>query len=162
MIEPFGSHYLSPTKEFRKLSVLLSIHDAPEISQHAIGKDTHLSSSMVNNYIKKFKQDGLITVTGNTNRTQQYHLTRDGHRELRESLLSYSTEIVQLFGSVKLEISKILEGYYDEGIRTIALFGAAETAEVTHAAIKKTHLVIIGVVDSDKEKHGKRKPIRRN
>ena len=155
MIKPFAAHYLSPTKEFRRFSVLLSIHDAPEKSQHAIGKHTHLSSSMVNNYIKKFKQEGLITVTGNTNRTQRYYLTRKGHQALRESLLSYSTEIVQLFGSVKQEIAKILEGYYEDGIRTIALFGAAETAEVAHAAIKKTPLVMIGVVDSDAEKHGK-------
>ena len=155
MIKPFDTHYLSPTKEFRRFSVLLTIHDSPESSQHAIGRHAHLSSSMVNNYIKKFKQEGLITVTGNTNRTQRYHLTRKGHQILRESLLSYSTEIVQLFGSVKQEIAKILHGYYEEGIRTIALFGAAETAEVAHAAIKKTQLVIIGVVDSDKEKHGK-------
>ena len=155
MIKPFDTHYLSPTKEFRRFSVLLTIHDSPESSQHAIGRHAHLSSSMVNNYIKKFKQEGLITVTGNTNRTQRYHLTRKGHQTLRESLLSYSTEIVQLFGSVKLEIARILEGYYEEGIRTIALFGAAETAEVTHAAIKKTQLVMIGVVDSDPQKHGK-------
>ena len=155
MIKPFGSKYLSPTKAFRRFSVLLSIHDAPESSQHVIGKHTHLSSSMVNNYIKQFKQEELITVTGKTNRTQRYHLTSEGHQALRKSLLAYSTEIVQLFGSVKMEIAKILFGYYEEGIRTIALFGAAETAEVTHAAIKETQLVMIGVVDSDKKKHGK-------
>ncbi|HIJ54523.1 MAG TPA: MarR family transcriptional regulator [Deltaproteobacteria bacterium] len=155
MIKPFGTHYLSPTKEFRRFSVLLSIHDTPDTSQHTIGKNAHLSSSMVNNYIKQFKGEGLITVSGNTNRTQRYHLTREGHQALRESLLSYSTEIVQLFGSVKQEIAKILGGYYEEGIRTIALFGAAETAEVAHAAIKKTQLVMIGVVDSDPQKQGK-------
>ena len=155
MIKPFGSQYLSPTKEFRKFSLLLSIHHAPENSQHAIGKHTHLSSSMVNNYIKRFKQEGLITVSGKTNRTQRYHLTREGRQTLRDSLLSYSTEIVQLFGSIKQEIAKILEGYYEEGIRTVALFGAAETAEVAHAAIKKTRLVMIGVVDSDPKKHGR-------
>jgi len=155
MIEPFAAHYLSPTKEFRRFSVLLSIHGAPENSQHVIGKHAHLSSSMVNNYIKQFKEEELISVKGNTNRTQRYYLTRKGHQVLRESLLSYSTEIMQLFGSVKREIAKILNGYYEEGIRTIALFGAAETAEVAHAAIKKTPLVMIGVVDSDAAKHGK-------
>ena len=155
MIKPFSVHYLSPTKAFRKFSLLLAIHEAPTSSQHSIGKDTHLSSSMVNNYIKQFKTEKLITVTGNTNRTQQYYLTHKGNQALRDSLLAYSTEIVQLFGSVKNEIAKILVGYYNEGIRTIVLFGAAETAEVAHAAIKKTSLVMIGVVDSDKKKHGK-------
>lgn len=155
MIYPFNSRFLSPTKAFRRLSVMLSTYEAPNQSQHATGRQTHLSSSMVNNYIKSLGREGLMTVSGNTNRTQSYHLTDLGKNVLRESLLEYSAEVVRLYGAVKMELSKILQGFYDEGIRTIALFGVAETAEVVHAAIKNTNLVIIGVVDSDCEKQGK-------
>jgi DNA-binding MarR family transcriptional regulator len=155
MIRSLHSEFLSPTKKSRRLSVLLAIHDAPESSQHTIGKNTRMSSSMVNNYIKQLKGEGLITISGDTNRTQSYHLTADGQQMLRGSLLHYSADIVQLYGSVKREIAKILSGFYEEGVRTVVLFGAAETAEVVHLAIKKTHLVVIGVVDSDAKKHGK-------
>jgi predicted transcriptional regulator len=135
--------------------MLLSIHNSPKASQHQIAKGTHLSSSMVNNYIKVLKDEQLITISGKTNRTQSYHLTDSGMDDLKESLLSYSAEIVQLYASVKHKISQILNGFYDEGIRTIVLFGVAETAEVVHAALKDTRLVMIGVVDSDVAKHGK-------
>ena len=135
--------------------MLQAIHDEPESSQHAIGKTTRLSSSMVNNYIKRLKEEGLITISGDTNRTQSYHLTSDGQKDLRQALLHYSADIVQLYGSVKREIGRILTGFYREGIRTIVLFGAAETAEVVHLAIKETQLVMIGVVDSDVSKHNK-------
>lgn len=155
MISPFNSKFLSPTKLFRRLSVMLAINDAPKKSQHAIGRETHLSSSMVNNYIKKFKTENLITVSGKTNRTHNYHLTEKGKGILREALLSYSAEIVQMYGSVKREIAAILGGFYGEGIRTVVLFGAAETAEVVHAALKETDLDMIGVVDSDPSKQGK-------
>lgn len=155
MIKPFQSDFLSPTKKARRLSLLLTMHNAPSTSQHAIGKHTRLSSSMVNNYIRSFKEEGLLTVAGDTNRTQSYHLTASGERALRETLIQYSTDIVQLMGSVKREIANILNTYYDEGIRTVVLFGAAETAEVVHLAIKETQLVMIGVVDSDASKHGK-------
>lgn len=155
MISPFNSRFFSPTKAFRRLSVMLSIQDAPSKSQHAIGRETHLSSSMVNNYIKILEQEGYITVSGETNRTQRYYLTVPGRNLLREDFLAYSAEIVRLYGAVKLEISKILQEFYDEGIRTVALFGVAETAEVVNAAIKHTDLVIIGVVDSDVNKQGK-------
>ena len=154
-MKPFKSEFLSPTKESRRLSVLLAIHDAPEGSQHTIGKTTGLSSSMVNNYIKSLKSEHLITISGDTNRTQSYHLSESGQQYLRDVLLHYSTDIVQLYGSVKREIAKILNEFYDEGIRTIVLFGAAETAEVVHLAIKQTQLIMIGVVDSDKSKHGR-------
>jgi len=155
MIQSICTRFLSPTKTLRRLSVLLTIHSSPESSQHTIGRNTALSSSMVNNYIKRFKQEGLITVSGRTNRTQSYHLTSAGEKTLRELLLSYSTDIVQLSGSVKREMAKILNNYYEDGIRTVALFGAADTAELVHSAIKETPLVMIGIVDSDTAKHGK-------
>jgi predicted transcriptional regulator len=134
---------------------MLAINDSPTISQHAIGRQTHLSSSMVNNYIKMFKREGLLRVLGNTNRTQSYHLTEQGGKLLRNSLLSYSAEIVQMYGTVKRELTNILDGFYKEGIRTVVLYGAAETAEIVYEALKDTELVVIGVVDSDKAKHGR-------
>ena len=155
MIKPFELEFLSPTKQSRLLSVLFSIYDEPDTSQHKIAADTHLSSSMVNNYIKLLKQEGFITVIGKTNRTQQYHLSDSGRFMLRQSLLDYSAEIVRLYGTVKNEIANILRAFYDEGIRTIVLFGVAETAEIVYAAAKRTSLVIIGVVDSDDSKQGR-------
>jgi len=110
---------------------------------------------MVNNYIKSLAGEGLISVNGETNRTKRYHLTPCGRDELRKSLISYSAEIVQLFGAVKREIAQILNKWYQDGIRTLALFGAAETAEVVYAAIQETPLVVIGIVDSDETKQGK-------
>jgi DNA-binding MarR family transcriptional regulator len=154
MLKPFPFKYISPTKYTRCLSVLLSIHNTPDISQHKIAKRSNLSSSMVNNYIKQLKQANIITVEGETNRTLSYHLTPQGQNKLNEALASFSVEIMQLYSFVKHEIAQILQGYYDEGIRTLVLFGVAETAEVVHAAIKRTPLVVIGTVDSDKSKHG--------
>ena len=155
MIHTFNSKYINPTKHSRRLSVLLSIHKEPHTSQHKIAKSTDLSSSMVNNYIKCLQDEGTITVNGKTNRTKSYHLTSCGRNELRESLLAYSSEIVQLYSAVKREITQILNEFYQENIRTLVLFGVAETAEVVFAAIKESQLVVIGVVDSDPAKQGK-------
>jgi FlaA1/EpsC-like NDP-sugar epimerase len=134
---------------------MLAINNAPNKSQHAIGRQTHLSGSMVNNYIKMFKQEGVVNVFGDTNRTRSYHLTQTGGKMLREALLSYSAEIVQMYGAVKRELANILNGFHNEGVRTVVLFGAAETAEVVYTALKETQLVMIGVVDSDPAKHGR-------
>lgn len=155
MIKAFQLKYLSPTRQSRLLSVLFSIYEEPDGSQHKIAANTHLSSSMVNNYIKWLKQEGFITVLGKTNRTQQYHLSETGRVMLRQSLLDYSAEIVRLYGTVKNEIANILKDFYNEGIRTVVLFGVAETAEIVYAAAKRTALVIIGVVDSDDSKQGR-------
>jgi DNA-binding MarR family transcriptional regulator len=154
MIQPFCAKFITPTKFSRRLAVLLSIQNAPRVSQHKIARSADLSSSMVNNYIKRLKREGLITVRGDTNRTQSYHLTSLGQNELKDSLLLYSAEIVQLYSSVKRQIAKMLNTFYAEGIRTLVLFGIAETAEVVYAAVRETGLVVIGAVDSDESKQG--------
>lgn len=155
MIEPFNSTFLTPTKKHRRLSVLLAIYNDPKTSQQQIGELAHLSSSMVNNYIKEFLSEKLITVKGKTNRTQSYHLTPLGQNELMALFMAYSSEIIQLYGSAKRELSERLEHLHSDGIVNIALFGAAETAEVVHTAIKETPLVVKAVVDNSTDKQGK-------
>jgi len=154
MIQPFNAEFLAPTKKFRRLSILLSIYNISELSQHEIGRVTHLSSSMVNNYIKGFRKDGSISVVGDTNRTQKYHLTAKGRDELLSLLLSYSAEIIRLYGGAKGEIGKRIEQIRSDGIRTVALFGAAHTAEVVYAVIREVQLEVAAVVDSDSKKQG--------
>ena len=155
MIESFHRRYLLPTKELRCLSLLMAIYENPASSQKSIGNATYLSSSMVNNYIKYFTNEGLVTISGDTNRTKSYHVTEAGYEILTSSLLEYSAEIVQLYTSVKKEIIHILNGFYNDGIRNVALYGAAETAEIVFAAANETGLSVKGIIDNDTCKHGK-------
>ena len=156
VIDPFQSRFLSPTKAFRRFSVLLAIQDTPDISQKQMGTVTHMSSSMVNNYIKALKQEGRIAVQGTTNRNQSYHLTESGHQELIQSLMDFSAEVIRLYGNAKSQVAKIIDTYCKEGIRSVVLFGAAETAEVVYAAIRNSTMSVLGIVDSDVRKQGTR------
>jgi DNA-binding MarR family transcriptional regulator len=156
MIEPFNSKFLLPNKLYRRLSVLLAIRNKARISQHKIAELTHLSSSMVNNYMKELQTKGLITMNGKTNRTHSYHLTPVGQAELISLLLQYSSEIIQLYAAAKREVAERIKILCSEGIRKVALFGAAETAEVVHAAAKDLPLEIEAVVDSNPIKQGHR------
>ncbi|MFC1822691.1 winged helix-turn-helix transcriptional regulator [Thermodesulfobacteriota bacterium] len=155
MIQLTDAKFLTPTKRSRRLSIMLAIHNEPRLSQHKIGQIAQLSSSMVNNYIKEFLNEGIITVSGNTNRTQSYHLTSVGQKELMTLLLAQYTEIIQFYGVTKREVAKRLTHLHVEGIREVALFGAAETAEVVHTAINDTPLKVTAIVDSDPDKQGK-------
>ena len=126
----------------------------PDSSQHFIAQKSHLSSSMVNIYIKELRQAGLITVSGKTNRTTEYHLTSKGQKKLFQDFISFSSEAVQIYASVKREIIRLLKRYETKGIRTVVLYGASDTAEVVVSAIPHTRLVVIGIVDGDPSKQG--------
>nr|WP_319492715.1 winged helix-turn-helix transcriptional regulator [uncultured Desulfobacter sp.] len=154
LIIPYTTTYFSPSKEYRRLSILMLIKDMPHSSQHVLAQKSHLSSSMVNIYIKELKQAGLITVSGKTNRTTEYHLTPKGEKKLFQDFISFSSEAVQIYASVKREIIRVLKRYETSGIRTIVLYGASDTAEIVVSAISNTRLVVIGIVDGDAAKQG--------
>jgi DNA-binding MarR family transcriptional regulator len=156
MIELFESKFLAPKKSFRRLSVLMAIHNFPEISQRKVGGIACLSSSMVNNYVKELQKQELITVTGDTNRTCEYYLTAKGRDELLSLLISYSAEIIRLYAEAKEEIVRRLRQIREDGVRSVALFGASSTAEVVSAGINEVQLNVVGIVDSDLKKQGNR------
>ena len=109
MINSIKSKFLTPSKELRRLSILSAICNDSKISQHKIGTATNLSSSMVNNYIKEFLANELITVSGNTNRSQKYYLTDKGREKLKAFLDSYSAEINGIYENAQESINKIKE-----------------------------------------------------
>lgn len=155
MIEPYLSQYLEPSKQYRRFSLLLCIKKKPDISQKLLGQKTSLSSSMVNNYIKELSKDGLLSVSGTSNRDMTYHLTDRGKEYVSRNFLSFSAEIVQFYAAVRREISEMLTESYQEGMRTVVLYGASDTAEIVYSAIQKTDLVVAGVVDNDPHKIGR-------
>ncbi len=97
-----AAEFLAPTKKMRRLSVLLAIEHNSSISQHTIGTLTCMSSAMVNHYIKQLQREQLITVQGENNRTQTYHLTANGKREMRTLLKQYAAELATLCGNAPI------------------------------------------------------------
>ena len=154
MLLPLAAKFIAPTREMRKMAVLMAIRNDPDISQHKLGRLAGLSSSMANNYVKELRGQRLISITGQTNRTQRYHLTAAGRQALVEALIDYSAEIIRLYIAAKADLAERLRQMAEADIRTVALYGASGTAEVVYAALKETPLTVVAVFDSDPGKHG--------
>jgi DNA-binding MarR family transcriptional regulator len=144
--------FLRPTKTMRELFVLLCLDETEKVSQHELARRIGVSSSMANNYMKQLVGQGLVEASGDTNRTMKYAVTRKGNGRLSGLMSTYSREIARLYSIAKHEVEKRLLQLHDTGIKTVVLFGAAETGELVYAAAKNTPLNIVGWVDSDKAK----------
>lgn len=55
-----------------------------------------MSSAMVNQYIRELQQEQLINVAGDNNRTQTYHLTAAGKKELKSLRALYAAELTAI------------------------------------------------------------------
>ncbi|MBN1492684.1 MAG: MarR family transcriptional regulator [Candidatus Omnitrophica bacterium] len=146
--------FLHPTSLFRELVLLDEIAANHRVTQSALASRAGIVPAMVNNYIKTFIKKGYISVQGN-NRDMRYTITNAGEAHRFSLLLSYFRETVGLYKNVKEEIQTKLNEFLAEGIRSIVLYGAAETAEITLNAADCIGLKVIGVVDGNVNKQGR-------
>ena len=150
-----GLKFFKHSPLFKRLLILSAVEKNPHISQNNLANEVGLTSSMVNNYIRKLSKKELIRIKGNTNRTMNYNLTPKGFEEKMSLLVAYSLETTGLYQDAKQEFAQRLKEIYEEGVHNAVLFGAGETAEILFNASKSLDLEIIGIVDNDPNKQGK-------
>lgn len=129
--------------------ILNVIKENGNLSQGSISKKVNLATSMVNNYMKKLEVQGYITKRGTTNKNMSYELTEEGENRRLFHLISYTSEIVNLYKVTKQEFEQRIQRIIDKDIKTIIFYGAGETGEVLMHAIRNLNIQLLGFVDDD-------------
>jgi len=150
-----GRTYFKPSKEARVLSLLDSLAWDTGLSQQELGRRTHLSGAMANQYLKKMRNADFLRFEPVNGKSFRYVLTPEGEEERRRMFATYSSEIVCIYTALKDSIKKRMDVLREKGIRKISLFGASETCEVVLSAIGDGPFQVVAVLDNDPEKHGK-------
>jgi DNA-binding MarR family transcriptional regulator len=148
--------FIEPARPYRELQILSEIARNPRTSQRELAERAMIGPTMVNRYVAEMQRDGLVEVEGETNRTFRYRLTEAGRYRRDELFFQVSKEVVQFYGQAKQDFRRRLREHARRGVRRVVLFGAAETAELVYAAAEGTGLEIVGIVDNDPAKHGRR------
>lgn len=141
--------FIRPSREYRELAVLIEIGKNSSVSQRALARVAMVSPTMINAYVDSLVEGGHVEVTGDTNRSYQYHLTPSGRYRRDELFFQVSREVIQFYGRMKEEFRRRLEEHYAAGVRTVVLFGAAETGELLSMAARSMGIRVVGIVDND-------------
>lgn len=148
-------NFLQSAPLMNELAILNILNESPRISQSDISKSVNLAASMVNNYIKKFVEQGYLRKQNVTNRDMQYLITDEGDKRRLFLLISYMSEVINLYKISKSEFEKRFRNIIGEGVKKVLFYGAGETGEVAIHAIKSFDIMIMGIVDDDVELLGK-------
>lgn len=146
--------FFKPGKESRALSILEGVHACSRVSQSELGHKAGLSGAMVNKYVKELQDAGVLTLTPVNGKAYAYGLTPDGEQTRRNLLGQFCAEIVQIYSALKESVRAKIEPLREEGLLSLALFGASETCEVVLAALEGTPFRVVAIADNDPAKHG--------
>lgn len=147
---------LLPGRQIRELVLMAEIERDPGVSQSALAGKVGLVPSMVNAYIRRMTDQGLVEKHGDNSRSISYHLTPAGRSRRSELMRRYSIETVRLYKYAKSEFRRLLSGRAD-GLRNgrTVIYGAAETGELICQVLMEMGCRLAGVVDSDPRLQGR-------
>lgn len=159
-----GKDYIRPSRKLRLLSVLQALAEDERLSQTRLARFSHTSSAMVNQYLAELHREGMVLFAPVNRKSFAYRLTDKGQEARRSMLEQYCAEMARGFASLKDLVRRRLEPLtqrrgaerapMDAAPLRLALFGAAETAEVVLAALEGAPFTVTLVVDNDDTKHG--------
>ena len=147
---------LQPGMLIRELVMMLEIERDPQISQSALATKAGLVPSMVNTYIRKMAERGLVEKHGSSKRNTSYHLTDSGRNRRAELSRRYSIETVRLYKYAKGEFRRLLGARAGALQRKrIVVYGSAETGELSCQALIEMGCLLVGVVDNAPSQQGR-------
>jgi FlaA1/EpsC-like NDP-sugar epimerase len=115
-----------------------------------------LSPSVVNDYLARFLEQGLIEKVPLNARDFQYRLTARGEACLSEMIVEYMRETFLLFSQGKEELAKHLVELQEKyGFRRIALYSAGEVTELVIHSLSGLPVKLVAILDDDAEKQGR-------
>ncbi len=148
--------FLKPSPKLRELLLLIRIEKDPTVSQNKLADFVHISPSMVNSYMKDFVEKGLIRTGGSTPQKMTYNMTEKGTVRVKKLLSAFLNETIHLHLETKDEYKSRIKPLKEAGIKKIVFYGSTEIAEITLNVVADLGMEVIGVVDGDPEKHGKK------
>lgn len=130
----------------KEIELLHELGKNPSISQRALADRIRISLGMVNLFLRKLGQKGLVKVRKINKRNLQYILTPEGFAERAHHNLHYLENNIQYFVNVKSAINEKVDELVRGGCRAIFIYGKQEWAEVGFLSVKHYDLIFRGFI----------------
>ena len=149
-------NFWKPTPLLRQFLILSALATGERLSQRRLAELAGLSPSVVNTYLTRFQDEGLLEKSPVNARDFRYLLTLSGKALLGEMIVEYMRESFRLFSQGKWQLARHLKGLQQRyGLKRVALYSAGEVTELVLHSLPGTGLEVAAIVDDDPEKQGR-------
>ncbi|MBI3703854.1 MAG: winged helix-turn-helix transcriptional regulator [Rhizobiales bacterium] len=131
-------------------TILLGLLDAVErgdVTQRSLSRELGIAVGLVNSYIKRCINKGLIKVQQTPPRRYGYFLTPKGFLEKSQLVAGYFVRSFDFFRRARASCEATLAKAAAAGHRRIGLLGAGELCEITVIVATELDVEIVAIVD---------------
>ena len=129
------------------LGLLESVEQDGARSQRSLAAELGVAVGLVNAYLNRCIQKGLVKVTQAPARRYAYYLTPQGFVEKSRLSLEYLSYSFKFFRQAKLDCLNAFEAARARGIGRVALDGVSDIAEIATICARETDIEIVAIVD---------------
>ena len=130
------------------LGLLDSVDRDGEQSQRKLAAELGIALGLVNAYLKRCMNKGLVKVRAVPTRRYAYYLTPKGFAEKSRLTVDYFSSSFSFFRQARADCSATLQTATAQGCRTVALLGISDLAEIAIICAMETGMTVSAVVDS--------------
>jgi DNA-binding MarR family transcriptional regulator len=130
------------------LGLLSSVEHDGERSQRRIAAELGIALGLVNAYLKRCVNKGLVKVRDVPTRRYAYYLTPNGFAEKSRLTVRYLSDSFSFFRQAKADCANVLDAAKACGFDRLVLAGKSDLAEIAILCAVEAQVKIVAIVDS--------------
>ena len=138
--------------ESKHLETLLEINDNPSVSQRSLSRKLNISLGLTNAIIKNLIYRGWIKAKKDTGRKLLYLITPQGMANVSRLMYTRFQETLHYYHYTKDLLTAYLMKLYQQGEKTVNIYGTGQLAEITYYAGVSTPLKLNAIITDDPSK----------
>ena len=135
-----------------ELDTLLEIKKNPSTTQRSLSRKLNISLGLTNAIIKNLIHRGLIKAKKDTGRKLLYIITPKGMANVSRLMYNRFQETLHYYHYTKDLLTAYLMKLYQQGEKTINIYGTGQLAEITYYAGISTPLKLNAIITDDPSK----------
>lgn len=133
------------------LGLLESVQRGDAHSQRRLASELGIALGLVNAYLKRCVNKGLVKVGEAPAKRYAYYLTPGGFAEKSRLTIEYLSYSFSLFRQAKTDCMAVLKAARANGVARIAILGMSDLAEIAAICALDCGITIVAVVDAQSE-----------
>lgn len=129
------------------LGLLESVERDGAQSQRKLAADLGIALGLVNAYLKRCANKGLLKMSEVPTRRYAYYLTPKGFAEKSRLTVQYLSSSFSFFREAKSDCGRLFEAAKARGLRTLVLAGKSDLAEIAILCAIEAEVNVVAVVD---------------
>jgi DNA-binding MarR family transcriptional regulator len=135
-----------------ELNTLLELKENPNLSQRSLARKLNISLGLTNAIIKNLIYRGWIKVKKDSGRKLLYLITPKGMANVSRLMYTRFQETLHYYHYTKDLLTAYLIKLYQQGEKTVNIYGTGQLAEITYYAGMSTPLKLNGIISDDPSK----------